>query len=43
MKLVFVWGGEKYENTCVCHPLNKKWPSTLKNHGEGVLGYKSRV
>jgi hypothetical protein len=23
-RLVFVWGGEKCENTCVCHPLNKK-------------------
>jgi hypothetical protein len=21
---VFVWGGEKCESTCVCHPLNKK-------------------
>jgi hypothetical protein len=30
-KLMFVWGGEKCESTCVCHPLNKKRPLVLKN------------
>jgi len=28
---MFVWGGEKCESTCVCHPLNQKQPLVLKN------------
>jgi len=28
---MFVWGGEKCESSCVCHPLNKKRPLVLKN------------
>jgi hypothetical protein len=34
IKLVFVWGSEKCQQTCDCHPLNKSQTLKLKNMDE---------